>query len=229
MAPGIALSFDDYFADNWYEYVSLFDSFNVKATFYTCCYHDFTPDQKNKLKYLQKKGHEVAYHTSFHQMADSVLQKHSLKDYTENEILRDLNLMRKDGFRIENFAYPFGNATPQTDSVLIRYFHSLRKTTNIPSTSYWWTSTPYLWSHPAPNPIFVAASIDNIAKLSKARLIELLDETSQQKKVLVLYSHFISDRNGDYFVSPDMLRFIFTEAGKRHLKFYRTGDLVAYK
>ncbi|MBD0366360.1 MAG: polysaccharide deacetylase family protein, partial [Flavisolibacter sp.] len=51
--PGVALTFDDSYIDEWYQQINLFDSFDVKATFYISNYNAFSPEQKRKLHALE--------------------------------------------------------------------------------------------------------------------------------------------------------------------------------
>ena len=63
---GLALTFDDYNIDNWYTYIDLLDSFNVKATFYVSNYNKLNVHQKAKLHEIQNRGHEIAFHSTNH-------------------------------------------------------------------------------------------------------------------------------------------------------------------
>ena len=107
--PGIALTFDDNYIDNWYNYLPLLDSFGAKVTFYISRYHRLTPAQKNKLSIIQSKGHEIAFHTTHHLHMCQYLQFMTMDDLEQHEIYEDLNRMRNDGFYPKTFAYPTVN------------------------------------------------------------------------------------------------------------------------
>ena len=51
-SPGIALTFDDDRVDNWFQYLPLFDSLDVRATFYISKYNRLSAEQKNKLRII---------------------------------------------------------------------------------------------------------------------------------------------------------------------------------
>jgi peptidoglycan-N-acetylglucosamine deacetylase len=96
--PGVALTFDDCYVDEWYDFLPVFDSFHVKATFYISNYQNLTQDQKDKLKILKNHGNEIAYHTLTHPDMVKYLRKNSMERLEGEEILRGLVLMNADGF-----------------------------------------------------------------------------------------------------------------------------------
>src|ERR1043166_16920 len=62
----VALTFDDASVENWHNYLPLLDSLNIRATFYISHYHTFNDHQKQMLKEIEDRGHEIAYHTATH-------------------------------------------------------------------------------------------------------------------------------------------------------------------
>jgi peptidoglycan-N-acetylglucosamine deacetylase len=126
--PGIALTFDDDRVDNWYTYIDLLDSLQLKATFYISSYAKMTPLQKQKLHALQNRGHEIAYHTRTHANLNEYMKKYkkSQQQMMQEEIVKGLAEMNKDGFYPKNFAYPFGAHNPMLDEALHKYFKSVR-------------------------------------------------------------------------------------------------------
>src|SRR6478735_3745778 len=62
----IALTFDDAYISNWYNYLPVLESLGIKATFYISSYHSLSALDKQKLAEIKTRGHEIAYHTSNH-------------------------------------------------------------------------------------------------------------------------------------------------------------------
>ncbi|MEP6677110.1 MAG: polysaccharide deacetylase family protein, partial [Ferruginibacter sp.] len=98
--PGIAMTFDDNYVDNWIRYLPFLDSAGIKATFYISNYNRLTAKQIQDLHVIQNHGHEIAYHTVNHyNMVDYVYKyHHSVEDLMQKEIVAGLKMMQKDGF-----------------------------------------------------------------------------------------------------------------------------------
>ena len=124
--PGIALTFDDNYIDDWYRNINFFDSFHVKVTFYISYYHKLNRDQKNKLMTLMNHGHEIAYHSVHHPDFVKYLQQNTMGKLEEEEINKGLKMMNKDGFFPTDFAYPYGSHNEVLDNCLQRRFKSVR-------------------------------------------------------------------------------------------------------
>lgn len=225
---GIALSFDDYFVDNWSLYKNAFDSLNVKVTFYVCCYHDMNTAQRQLLKELRDAGHEIAYHSTNHGNCSEMLKTMSIDKYLQKEIYPDLNKLRADGFVIKNFAYPFGLSTFSSDSALRTLFRSLRKVARIDNNPYSLTTNQAFYEKLGPDKVLYSASIDNIWQVDNQLISFCLDRAVRENKVLQLHSHYISNLPGDFYITPERLLFVIREAHKRKMKFYRVNEIVNF-
>ena len=126
MEGQIALTFDDASVENWHAHLSLLDSLKIKATFYVSSYHTFDRHQKSLLKDIEKHGHEIAYHTATHPDLPKEVARKGMAEVEETEIKSDLHLMRTDGFKVANFAYPYGSHTSKLNTCLLRTFKSVR-------------------------------------------------------------------------------------------------------
>src|SRR5450631_505386 len=93
---GVVLTFDDDYIDNWYKYLPVLDSMNVKATFYVCLYHKLTPDEVHKLKIIEAHGNEIAFHTANHLNTLQYMKEHGYDQFLNLEINKDLTKMRED-------------------------------------------------------------------------------------------------------------------------------------
>ena len=127
--PGIMLTFDDDYIEDWYNADQLLHPQGWKATFFICKYSSYTPQQKEKLHYLQERGHDIAGHGYNHENAVKYSAAHGLKGYVNDEIVPLKSLMTKDGFNIHSFAYPDGAHNADLDKELLNYFDIIRGTT----------------------------------------------------------------------------------------------------
>ena len=88
---GIAFTFDDYSVDEWYRCLPLFDSFNVKATFFISNYNKLKKRDIDKLRVLKKRGHEIAFHTTNHFNMIKYLNNEGMDLLIQNEIEKQID------------------------------------------------------------------------------------------------------------------------------------------
>ena len=60
--PGIMLTFDDCFIDEWYELLPLFKNYDTKATFFVSKPWSMDDKQLVKLAEISHAGHEIGVH-----------------------------------------------------------------------------------------------------------------------------------------------------------------------
>ena len=121
--PGaIALTLDDYSIDNWYSYINVLDSLGVKATFYISNYKVLTGKQKDKLHDIQKRGHEIAFHSTNHVNFVKYADSAGWNKLIKKEIADGLRMMNNDGFYPTTFAYPYGQHNDKLDKLLLKHF-----------------------------------------------------------------------------------------------------------
>ncbi len=110
---GVVLTFDDMNIDDWYQADKVLDKYGWKATFFISHYYSLDEQQKNKLSELQAKGHEIGSHSNKHLNASHFISDNSIDEYVATDILPSINQMKKEGFDVTSFAYPYGaRATP---------------------------------------------------------------------------------------------------------------------
>ncbi len=80
------LCFDDSTIDNWYDNRDLFDSYDIKVSFYITRFTMLTEDQIAKLHILEDDGHSIQFHSTFHERAAEYLETHTIDEYIENEV-----------------------------------------------------------------------------------------------------------------------------------------------
>ena len=214
---GIALTFDDCYVDNWYDYLPLLDSFGVKATFYISQYHRLSPAQKNKLAILRSKGHEIAFHTTNHPRMCQYLQAFGLNNLMQYEIYDDLTKMNQDGFYPKTFAYPYGEHNKILDDRLLKIFKSLRILNG---------TTDYTLSETATTSNSILYGLGMDKKSNTLKTIErTMESVSKNNTCLVLVGHRIEQPSSDLQVPYKRLKFILKRAKELNLRFYTVSEI----
>jgi len=127
LQPGIVLTFDDAYFDDWIKMLPIFQKYKVKATFFISLNYPFKKmDYKEKILKLYNAGNEIAIHTMNHPHLSDYLKHHSLNYYYRHEILPELNYLEKIGITPTSFAYPFGEQSPKSNNFLSQYFSKIR-------------------------------------------------------------------------------------------------------
>jgi peptidoglycan/xylan/chitin deacetylase (PgdA/CDA1 family) len=215
--PGIALTFDDFSIDNWCKYLPLLDSFGAKATFYISSYHLLTPHQKDKLREIQRHGHEIGYHTTFHNNLSEYVKQHGIKDLLEIEIYQDLKKMNRDGFYPTTFAYPYGVHDNYLDAQLLTIFKSLRALNGSKDLGKSVTRT-------TSNTLLYGLGMDN-DKRSNGTLEKMMDLANQNHNCLVLVGHQIENPASKFQVPYQKLKCVLQKARNLNMEFYRISEI----
>lgn len=216
---GIVLTFDDDRVDNWFQYLALLDSANVKATFYISRYNRFTDDQKRKLAIIQNYGHEIAYHSTNHyNMLDYVYKyKHTMEELMKYEIVDGLKLMNKDGYYPTTFAYPYGAHNGLFDKELMRYFKSVRALNGTQDFSK--SIVPA-----QKNNLLYGLGIDKSSKRSDADVINLLESAKENNSCAVFVAHDINT-NSKFSITLERLLKIIAFVKANDLKYYTASEI----
>lgn len=215
---GIALTFDDYSIDNWYKYIDLFDSLQVKATFYISNYNLLTNTQKNKLHDIQKRGHEIAFHSSNHVNFLEYAKKEGSDKLIQKEINEGLELMKKDGFYPTTFAYPFGKHNDVLDRLLLQQFKSVRA---LNGTHDFSRSLAPLQK----NKILFSLGIDESSNRSMDKIKGLLVSAQQNDRCAILLAHNIEKENTQLQIPVSKLKEIIIAAKSLNLRFYTISEI----
>lgn len=218
---GIALTFDDYNIDNWYKYVDLFDSLQVKATFYISNYNLLTNAQKNKLKDVQKRGHEIAFHSSNHVNFLNYASKEGTDKLIKKEINEGLALMNNDGFYPTTFAYPFGKHNDVLDKLLLKQFKSVRALNGTHDLS---RSLAPLQN----NKLLFSLGIDESSKRSMDNIKVLLVLAQQKDRCAVMLAHNIEKENTQLQIPVSKLKELIIAAKNLNLRFYTVAEISRY-
>jgi len=214
----IALTFDDNSIENWYKQLSLLDSLNIKATFYISHYHTFNKQQKTWLKEIEKRGHEIAFHTATHPDLPKEVAKRGMAATEEKEIKKDLKLMQADGYYPTDFAYPFGSHTSQLNTCLLRTFKSVRALSNQQNYNL------SLVKESGEGKVLYGANIDNNSRLKEDGIASLMDKAREHRDCLVMVAHQINV--GKLQISRERLLYIARLAKEKSLRFVTVNEIV---
>jgi peptidoglycan/xylan/chitin deacetylase (PgdA/CDA1 family) len=192
-----------------------------KATFFICKYGTLTPQQKEKLHYLQDRGHDIAGHGYNHENAVKYTAAHSLEGYVNDEILPLETAMAKDGFKITSFAYPDGARNTALDVELFKYFDFVRGTTYgalPPERQYCYYSGNRL--------IFGLGIDDDYKQFNVEYYKSLMDFAKKNNKIVIFYGHKTVDNADENLETPmAALEELCKYAVASGLKFYTVDDL----
>jgi hypothetical protein len=117
--PGLVLSFDDTWVDEWTMLRPQFDQFGAHVTFFISRYYEWTDAQKAELHVLAADGHAIEPHSVLHQRAPLYVEDHGLDAYMADEFQPSLDALTADGYTFTTFAYPFGARTDETDRAIL--------------------------------------------------------------------------------------------------------------
>lgn len=214
----LVLTFDDgYCLDTILEHEQLFDEYNTKFTYFMNKYNRDL--HKDKLLYLQNKGHEIGHHGMFHKNALEMSEKEGIEYWYNNEIANLLQPMLEDGIDVKTFAFPYG-AYNQTLAERIRGdFEKVRgfltpKSSDLRTASL---NDGYFYNGVGNDTPYYGDG----SKTKKA-----MDIAKEQGKDVVLVFHCIVDVQTDRWqVTTDVLREILEYANEIELETKKFKDL----
>lgn len=213
--PGIFLSFDDGWIEEWFDTLSLFERYGVKAIFYLSfgvkngvANMQFRPDSDewNMLKEITNKGHTIGYHTWEHLFANNLLPFIAFKDYKKREIDPGMKLLAEHGFKPRHFAYPYGweACNDVTHQCLLMMFDTLRIEVRHEDWEVYEPESIKEWR--------LLSSVD-VAKKKSEVLHGYIDRLVDEKKIGFLHGH------NTEVIEPQLVD-IFDYAKERNVRFY---------
>lgn len=126
IAPGLALSFDDTSVTSWLALRPLLDQYGARVTFFVSRYGAMTDAEHAGLQTLAADGHDIEAHSVAHLRAPEYVEDHGLAAYLREELEPSIDILRRDGFDVQAFAYPFGARTGELDRAIARRVPVLR-------------------------------------------------------------------------------------------------------
>jgi len=204
--PILSIAFDDVPVSALHNGVPLLESFEARATFYVCLgIQDDDPSTEylgvDDILALHRRGHEIGCHTFSHyrlsQGTGAGLQSDA---HSNRERLRDL---LGDGWP-RSFSFPFGELSFETKKGLAPYYESLRG--NRPGVNAGTADFNCLRA--------ISLERDNSSAAQLARWLDLAERTTGW---LIVYSHNVVSRPGDYDIRPETLTWLLGESRRRGL------------
>lgn len=230
LGPGIFLSCDVP-AHQWYFLKDFMKEHHFKVTFYTQSFETLTEENKRLTKEMLADGHEIAHHTVTHPDLKVYLETHSMDEYINTEILPMKHQMEAEGFPCNTFAYPHGVSTKESDSRLLNYFFSVRKTFNSYLLKKLEDLDPIYYRY-GENELLNAASIDQKNKLPLNEIFAAMEKAKKSKQTVSFYCHNIAlagDPYSEISIKESDLRQLIAKADELGLRSYTASQISKSK
>lgn len=222
LQPGVAITFDDNYVDQWYNADKLLEKYNWKATFFVSQFNLLSTKELNKLKLLKNKGNEIGGHGWVHLKAAPFEESKGEMGYLDKEILPMIQSMRQNSFPVHSFAYPYGSRDAVTDTILLHEFNIIRGTTYS-------KEAPYLQRcyFDDKSRVLFGLGIDNsYAQFSIPYFLSLLEYAKKNNKVVIFYAHKpVLKANAQYETEYKTLIEICKYVRDNDMKFYTVSEL----
>ncbi len=218
---GVVITFDDAYVDEWFEADKILKPYHWKATFNVCRIDSIGEPQQEKLHQLQREGHEIAGHGYHHFNAVKFVAEYSISQYLKQEIDPMMVSMKKRGFKITSFAYPYGERSPVLDTALKKQFKIIRGRAfcgDLPEKEgCYFHGSKFVY----------AFDIDNShVHFSYHYLLELLDYAKKNNMILLLCSHKpVKEVTDNYQTKMETLEFVCNYVKLNNMKYYTLRDL----
>ena len=230
-APGVLLTFDDTYVDQWLSAVPLFKEYNAQATFFVTHFDKLTPDKRDGLHQLHDAGHAIGCHGLRHIRATEHTEKHGAASYMAKEIAPALAHMAEAEFVPTSFAYPMSDNNATTDAALLTTFKHLRTGTGAKEGQRF-AQMDLLFTPLADldtRRVLTGKGIDRIGYPGNEdvlqQLFEAMDRAVAKNEVLTLYAHGIAESGKHHHIRLGTLEKILAYGKEIGLRFYTFDDL----
>jgi peptidoglycan/xylan/chitin deacetylase (PgdA/CDA1 family) len=216
--PGVVLTFDDSYIENWNNMQPTFKDKSAVATFFCnrwASHKDWDLPQEDIaiLKSLQDYGHEIAYHTSDHLSTrdhkyDNVENK--AQAYLDDQITPGVAYMRNEGFEPTSFSYPYMSGQPAHNALIREELPHIRA----------------FFAH--------VTLIDDPSNISLDEIRLYLEKLKREKDIGVFLSHWIyypgindeesAEEVHKYQISKEKLTAIIDMVNELGLEFYTLSE-----
>lgn len=205
---GVLLAFDDYYEENWEQYLDLFDKYDAKVTFF------INAGEPTEFCYKAiERGHEIGFHTIGHiDVEDATAEERWA------EAIVPIESFRKKGIELTSFAYPYGAYTEETNEFLLQHY-------NVVRGGYYYELLP---KENLKKGFVEAKPIDNNKFSSELQFWWVINKMLysarfQEGTVLPIYSHAIE--SGETCITPERLEYVLKKAREQNLEFYTYKEL----
>lgn len=223
--PGVVLSFDDAYVNEWFATNKELKQYAWKGTFFVSKINTLKQYQIQKLLELQKQGHEIAGHGLNHYNAADFIRINTVYEYMHQEINPMLDLMNFYGLKVSSFAYPYGGRTKKLDAALLKKLNIIRGRAFCEEVAF---KQGCYFNH---SKLVFSFSIDDTHNhFNIPHLLELLDYAKNNHKILILNSHkTVKKVTGDYQTKEETLKLICQYVKRNNMQFYTLSDLDKLK
>jgi peptidoglycan/xylan/chitin deacetylase (PgdA/CDA1 family) len=214
--PMVSFTFDDVPKSAATIGAQILNEYNARGTFYIAgglvdkWSGNWTGLSDADIVGLHRGGHEIACHTFSHPRA---VDLDATAMITEIERNRRYLLALEPSIRLENFAYPYGLASPSHKRQLGKYFHSSRGI--LPGVNRGKVDLQLLRSTP-----LIDRQID-LEGIDRA-----FDEAIAKNGWLIFYSHDVETAPSPYGCSPSLLRHALDAASRRNIPVLSIADAL---
>ena len=223
LPPGVVISFDDDFVDEWFDLNTVLQSYDWKATFFVSGFNHLSDAEIQRLKDLESDGHEIAGHGLSHVNAPTFISANGTNEYLNQEISPMISLMNDNNLSPTSFAYPYGARNVTTDNLLFNEFQIIRGTTygngnGKPASQKCYYNNSRL--------VFGLGIDKNYAHSSISYFLSLLEYAKNNRKIIIFYAHKpVLNFQNDYEVEYQTLIEICEYIQNNDMKFYKMSDL----
>ena len=219
--PGVVLSFDDAYVNEWFNTDQKLKQYSWKGTFCVSKINTLKYAEIKKLLELQKEGHEIAGHGFHHYHAEKFFAKYGLNAYFKQEINPMLVLMNFYGLKATSFVYPYGGRNKNLDTALLNKFKIVRGRAFCEENP---SKQGCYFDH---SKLVFSFSIDDTHNhFNIPHLLKLLDYAKKNHKILILNSHkTVKNVTPDYQTKEETLELICKYVKRNNMKFYTLSDL----
>lgn len=221
LKPGICLSFDDNYLEQWVQILPLLDEYDAKVTFFLTGVGKLTDQEKTWLNQIYEAGHEIGAHGELHVSAHQYIQKYGYRKFWKDEIKDNIWALKNLGISPVFFAYPFGERNKLMDLMLWTKFKATRNVASINSSSEI-LEKQVLKSQASFHYHSLSIDADEFDSLEQIRT--LMEKAKKEQQVLFLHAHGIGE-SGDYHVSYDRLDSLLNMGKAQGLDFLAFRDL----
>lgn len=220
--PGVVITLDDDYVDNWAAAHNILSEYNWKATFFITKCNQLTTERISKLQQFNQYGHEIGGHGLNHLNAPQCVAAGGATGYLNQEIYPMVSFMDDKNLHTTSFAYPFGARNATTDEILLNEFHILRGTT------YGRPDPLYQNCYYTGRKVVYALGLDNsYPHFSVPYFISLLQYAKNNNKIVVFYAHrTVQAAHNDYETEYNTLIQICRYVQDNNMKFYTMSELI---
>ncbi|MEQ8925208.1 MAG: polysaccharide deacetylase family protein [Fulvivirga sp.] len=223
--PGICISFDDRYVEEWYDLRPMFEKYDARVTFFITQFDSLTTTEVNMLQKLQSDGHEIGNHGALHVLSEYYIKDNSYDTYLENEIIANKDALNHYSFDATSFAYPYGAKHWFTDFLISSHHSALRSDVPVNKEKDLTLMDEIYFDFDGSNE-FYSVGFDYNYELTETMIANALTRAKLNNEVLCLHGHGPAEQ-GDYHFSIETLEFILKEARRLKLEFFTYSELIS--